>query len=67
MQLTIITNKTNQQILQLMEDIKEGKKGNISLYTSFRAVGANGIETNYPSFEAMYKEFRATHLYGFKI
>lgn len=66
MTLKIVTwNKSNKQILDLLQEIQEGKKGNLTAYTKFIAVGA--FETEYSSFEEMFLEFRSIHLNGYNI
>jgi hypothetical protein len=66
--LKIVTwNKTNAQILQLMEDIRIGVKGDLKAYDEFIAVGAFEVETPYPSFQAMYDEFLSIHMNGYNI
>lgn len=69
LRLKIITwNKSNAQILDLMEDIRIGRKGKLSEYTPpFIAVGAFEIETEYSSFEEMYSNFREIHMNGYNI
>lgn len=65
--LVIVTyNKSNAEILQLMEDIQNGVKGKIGEYTEFLEKGAMG-ETKHASFEAMFQSFRDTHMSGYNI
>ena len=67
MTLVIVTlNKSNADILQLMEDIKTGKKGRLDEYTEFIERGAM-FDTKYESFEKMFDSFRNTHMSGYNI
>ena len=62
----VTTDKSNQQILQLMEDIKNGIKGQINDYTEFICRNAL-FDTEYASFDEMHSEFKKTHAYGYTI
>lgn len=62
----VTTNKTNAEILQLMEDIQSGVKGRLAEYNEFIEQSTFG-NIKHPSFEAMFQSFRDTHMSGYNI
>lgn len=64
--IIVTTNKSNACILQLMEDIQSGVKGNLAEYNEFIERGATS-DIKHKSFESMFQSFRDTHMSGYNI